>query len=224
MSVQVSGSCYGEKTVEYVNKKGERVSVTRDLSGSAYMPVDGSGIEKWLISLGDIDHFDNTNDGVIGHIMEHVKYDSLYHDFSVESAVHYASCDVSHKYGIENFLSRWGKIFDSENFIKVIHFVSRGYSQGDLVEAIGIIDTDLLKELGVSNDDFGVTTAEDVLKAAFSEYEAWVWGDTLIADVKEYDETRFIFTRDYDKVATEWLDDYVDSEDVEDFTKAIREL
>lgn len=156
--------------------------------------------------------------------MEHVKYDSVYHDFSVESAVHYASCNVSYKYGIENFLNRWGKIFDSENFIKVIHFVSRGYSQGDLVEAIGIIDTDLLKELGVNNDVFGITTAEDVLKAAFSEYEAWVWGDTLIADIKEFDETRFIFTRDYDKVATEWLDDYVDSEDVGEFTKATREL
>lgn len=224
MSVQVSGGYYIDKTVEYINKSGEHVSVSRDTHNIACIPVVGSEIEKWLISLGDIDHFDNTNEGVIGHIMEHVKYDSLYHDFSVEGSFHYASCDISRDYGIEKFLNRWGKIFDSEKFIKVIHFVSRGYSQGDLVEAIGIIDTELLEELGVSNDEFGITTAEDVLNAAFSEYEAWVWGDVLIADIKEYDETRLIFTRDYDKVATHWLNDYVDSEDVEEFTKAVVEL
>lgn len=222
MSVKVSGVYYVNKTVEYVNKRGERVSVTRDINNIAYMPVEGSGFEKWFISLGKIDHFGNTNEGVIGHIMEHVKYDSLYHDFSVESAVHCESCDVSRDYGIEKFLNRWGKIFDSEKFIKVVHFVSRGYSQGDLVEAIGIIDTDLLEELGVSDNEFGITTAENVLRDAFSEYEAWLWGDVLIADIDE--DVRFIFTRDYEKVAEYWLDDYVDSEDVDEFTKAIGEL
>lgn len=223
MSVQVSGGYYVNKTVEYVNKKkGERVSVQRDLNNIAYMPVEGSGFEKWFISLGKIDHFGNTNEGVIGHIMEHVKYDSLYHDFSVESSVHYASCDVSRDYGIEKFLNRWGKIFDSEKFIKVVHFVSTGYSQGDLAEVIGIIDTELLEYFGLPNDEEGIKKAEEYMEGAFSEYEAWLWGDVFIADIDE--DVRFIFTRDYEKVAEYWLDDYVDSGDVEEFSRAIREL